>query len=133
MSQEMKRTQNNSHTGFVLLLLGIALLFGQFADWDGIAIAIPALLGLVFLLWGILSGRSGLMIPGGILGGIGLGTLVISGPLADLPLVAQHEGSWFLASFALGWLTITVCSALFAEQTLRLAVDTGRYHGPHRP
>ena len=119
MSQEMKSTRSNSQTGLILLLLGIALLFGQIVDWDGIALAIPALLGLGFLVMGALTHRSCLMVPGGILSGIGLGTLIISGPLAHLPIIAQHEDSWFLATFALGWFVITVATALFGEKTYR--------------
>jgi hypothetical protein len=119
MSQEIKSTRSNSQTGLILLLLGLALLFGQIVDWDGIALAIPALLGLAFLVMGALTRRSGLMVPGGILSGIGLGTLVISGPLSHLPLIARHEDSWFLVTFALGWVLITVATALFGEKTYR--------------
>ncbi len=60
--------------GTILILLGLLFLAGeiapqyfQFWDWPFIVIG----LGMVFLVWAILSGTGGLAVPGCILAGIG--------------------------------------------------------------
>lgn len=61
-------------SGVILVLLGIFFLareifpeFFQFLDWPFIIIG----LGIVFLLWAIISGAGGLAVPGAILAGFG--------------------------------------------------------------
>jgi hypothetical protein len=68
------------------------------------------------MLAGILSRNGGLMVPGGILSGIGWGAYLTAGPLTWAS--ARQEGGVFLLAFALGWASITVVSALFAKKTL---------------
>ena len=60
--------------GIILILLGVLFLAAEIApqyfdfwDWPFIIIG----LGVVFLIWAILSGTGGLAVPGAILGGIG--------------------------------------------------------------
>lgn len=60
--------------GIILILLGLLFLareivpqYFQFWDWPFIIIG----LGLIFLIWAILSGTGGLAVPGSILAGIG--------------------------------------------------------------
>ena len=69
----MKR-KNSVVGGVILILLGLVLLareiapqYFQFFEWPFIVIG----LGLIFLLWAILSGTGGLAVPGSILAGIG--------------------------------------------------------------
>jgi hypothetical protein len=70
-------------------------------------------LGLVFLVWGILTHNAGLLIPAGILSGIGTGIVLIEGPLHVVS--QQQEGGVFLMAFALGWFSITLLSLLFTH------------------
>jgi hypothetical protein len=51
-----------------------------------------------------------LIIPGGVLTGIGLGILAIQGPW-HFPVEGQN--AIFLLCFALGWFLITILTALF--------------------
>lgn len=60
--------------GIILILLGLLFLaseiapqYFQFWDWPFVIIG----LGLVFIIWAILSGTGGLAVPGAIIGGIG--------------------------------------------------------------
>ena len=69
----MKR-KNSMIDGIILILLGVLFLareiapqYFQYWDWPFIIIG----LGVVFLLWAILSGTGGLAVPGAILAGIG--------------------------------------------------------------
>jgi uncharacterized membrane protein HdeD (DUF308 family) len=62
------------------------------------------------LAWGSVSHRTGWIIPGGVLTGIGLGILAMEGPW-QFP-VADQNGV-FLLCFAFGWFLITILTALF--------------------
>jgi hypothetical protein len=85
--------------GLVLLLVGTAALAVRYVPFD-LGEAVPLLLGLMFLGWSLAARRAGLLIPGGILTGLGVGLL-----LRD----AYGPGG-FLLCFAGGWLLITLLS-----------------------
>ena len=94
--------------GIILIAIGAIALLGQldlFANVGGLIV--PAL-GLIFLASGLLTRTFGLVIPGGILGGIGLGIALTEGPLAGLGEPAQ--GGVFTLAFAAGWLLIALLS-----------------------
>ncbi len=74
------------------------------------------LLAVIFLASGLLTRRPGLLIPGGILAGIGAGALVVD---QYLPYVSdQVHGGAFLVIFAAGWLVITLASMLIGRLML---------------
>ena len=95
--------------GVILIIFGLASLLQR---WLDIGNYIVLLLGLFMLVWGSVSRRTGWIIPGGVLTGIGLGILAQEGrwffPAAD------QEGV-FLVCFALGWFLITALTALFTK------------------
>jgi hypothetical protein len=106
----MKFNRHRNHrivAGVILVLFGLATLLQR---WLNIGNYIVLLLGLAMLVWGSISHRSGWIIPGGVLGGIGLGILAMQGPW-QIP-VADQNGV-FLLCFALGWFLITLLTALF--------------------
>ncbi len=93
--------------GLILILIGITLLLQQ---WFDIGMYMVLLLGGAMLLWGSLSRRSGWIIPGGVLTGIGLGILAMQGPW-HFP--TELQSGIFLLCFAFGWFLITLLTALF--------------------
>jgi len=93
--------------GIILVIFGLATLLQR---WLDIGNYIVLLLGVGMLVWGSVSHKTGLIIPGGVLGGIGLGILVMQGPWR-FPAVDQN--GVFLLCFALGWFLITLLTALF--------------------
>ncbi len=93
--------------GIALILIGAAILLGRWLDIGSYTVI---LLGSAMLVWGSLSRRTGWIIPGGVLTGIGLGILVMNGPWR-IPQVDQN--GVFLLCFALGWFLITLLTALF--------------------
>jgi hypothetical protein len=103
------RRNHGIAAGIVLILIGLATLLQRWVDVTNFIIL---LLGLGMLFWGSISRRTGWLIPGGVLFGIGLGILVMEGPW-QFPEVDQ--GGIFLVCFALGWFSITVLSALFTR------------------
>jgi hypothetical protein len=107
---EKKINNRHNHTiaiGVVLILFGTATLLQR---WYDIGNYIILLLGAGMLVWGSVSHRSGWIIPGGVLTGIGLGILAMQGPW-QFPAVDQN--GIFLLCFACGWFLITILTALF--------------------
>ena len=110
----MKAQEQRNRTvgGLALIVLGLIALAAQFVEigeWLGLLI-LPGL-GLIFFAWGILTRQSGLMIPGGILSGLGLGTLLVAGPFQNLG--GSAEGGIFMLAFAFGWVLIPIVSTIF--------------------
>ncbi|MCP4427889.1 MAG: hypothetical protein GY803_25680 [Chloroflexi bacterium] len=119
MSNELKEKRNEFIWGVILIGVGLFALTGQFIDfnwnWDRLGIFFLPALGAAFLLWGILSRQAGLIIPGGIISGIGWGAALITGPMSGLG--GDSEGGVFMLVFAAGWVLITVLTAVFTSKT----------------
>lgn len=105
-------SRNRIVGGIALIALGLIALAAQFIDFGETAglLIVPGL-GVIFLLWGLLARQSAFLIPGGILGGIGLGILLITGPYE----IANEElqGGVFMLAFAFGWFLIPILSTIF--------------------
>ncbi|MCL4560190.1 MAG: hypothetical protein M1281_06215 [Chloroflexi bacterium] len=96
--------------GGILILIGVMSLLQQIVDMSYL-IFLPGL-GLIFLAWGLLARKTGLLIPGGVLAGLGLGTYLIESPF--LVLGEPAKGGVILLSMAAGWGLISLLS-LFTE------------------
>jgi hypothetical protein len=85
--------------GAVLVVVGVALLAYRFSDTLAAGSA-PLVIGLGFITWWAMSGNFGLLVPGGVLGGIGLGMVFdAAGAFGDgVPL---GLGLGFLAIYVL--------------------------------
>jgi hypothetical protein len=105
-NKETNRAGRGWVGGLILILIGGLALLAQFVDISGLYV-LPVL-SACFLVWGILSRQTGLVIPGGILGGIGLGAFLVEGPFAYLGDPAT--GGVFMLAFACGWALITLVS-----------------------
>ena len=121
--------KSKKHEGLVggLILIGIGMIallsqFFDFISWESFGIYFVLLLGLVFYIWGIVAREPGVMIPGGILSGIGLGIAVL---VNDLVPAGIEDGGVFLVVFSLGWASITVMSAIFSDETQWWALIPG--------
>jgi hypothetical protein len=107
---EQKINTRRNHrlaAGAILILFGAATLLQR---WFDIGNYFILLLGLAMLVWGSISHRTGWIIPGGVLTGIGLGILVSEGPW-HFP--AADQNGVFLVCFAFGWFLITLLTAVF--------------------
>jgi len=96
--------------GIMLIVIGFIALLWRFLPNDWMALWPLPLLGLAFFVWGFLAQEVGLLIPGGILTGIGAGVLLINalrGSYSDPSL-----GGIFMLTFAAGWALITAASRL---------------------
>lgn len=103
-------------TGLALVTIGVLALVAQFFEIDLVGLLFLPALGLIFLLWGMLARRGGLLIPGGILIGLGVGTLLVDRVFSQAPDTTQ--GGVIMLAFAGGWVLVTLVSVFFAEQAL---------------
>lgn len=106
------RGEHRLAAGIALISIGIAILLTRWLNFDDY---LALLIGAGLLGWGVLSRRAGLIIPGGVLTGIGLGILVSEGPWT---IPAVNQNGLFLICFALGWFLITLLTGLFTGCTL---------------
>lgn len=96
-----------------IALIGAGLFFVAARYFD-IGLLVLPLLSAGFIVAGLMTRGAGFFIPGGILGGIALGTFLQTTPLAT---GGDAQGGLFLVGFALGWGSITALTALFSEET----------------
>jgi hypothetical protein len=107
--------------GLILVGIGLGLLAFQVF---GLQILFPLVLGAIFLAAGIVTRKAGLIIPGGIISGAGLGTLAtVQGWY--FPTNSEQAGGLFLLLFSLGWFSITLLSKLFTSETQTWALIPG--------
>ena len=107
--------QDNGYTaGIVLVLIGAVALVSPYVD---LGLLLFAGLGLTFLVWGVVKREVGLIIPGGILSGIGAGVLATAWLGSDYQNFRDIGAAVYLLCFAGGWGLITLFSALFTDET----------------
>jgi hypothetical protein len=102
-----------AHEGFVgvaLVLIGMLLLATTFARAEIFGLLLLPALGIVFLTWGVATRQQGLIIPGGILSGVGFGTLMIETVWRHVS--TNQQGGIVLVFLGLGFLIITPLSLL---------------------
>ena len=108
-----EKTNNEANmlaAGIALIALGLVALIPQFSELVDLGMLIPLALGAIFLVWGLATRSFGLLIPGGILAGIGIGTLIIASPVSEL--AEMQAGGVFMLAFGAGWVLITLLSPL---------------------
>lgn len=96
--------------GIALILIGALLLVAQITQSANLALLLPAALGVIFLVWGLVTRTFGFVIPGSILLGIGLGISLITGPFSAME--SDPQGGVFMLAFAGGWLLMCLLSPL---------------------
>jgi hypothetical protein len=113
-TQTTPRNQNAWIGGAALIAIGLLALVGQFVKSDALGLLFLPALGIIFIAWGIGRHSFGLLIPGGILSGIGMGVF-LSVSLGTLS--AETRGAIVLLSMAAGFAIITPFSMFFSWRT----------------
>ena len=104
------KKNNSVVSGLGLVALGFVFLVSQFVEFNGQFFVL--LIGLGFIVWSLISRKQGLLIPGGILSGIGAGIAFAETSWATGDL----EGSLFMLSFAAGWFSIILLTKMFFNE-----------------
>jgi len=116
-SNSLKALPKQLVGGTMLIVIGGLLLVSQFLQSEMLGALIPGALGIIFLAWAIAARQVGMLIPGGILSGIGAGIYLTQfSPWGDLP--EPQRGGLFLLAFAAGWALITLLSLVLFQRKL---------------
>ena len=100
--------------GGILITVGALALLGQLLPGWMAGQVFLLVFGAAFLVWGFLSRHAGLLIPGSIISGLGLGVLFAEQYRTQLPEPA--DGGVVLVGLALGFAAITVFTALVTRR-----------------
>jgi hypothetical protein len=113
-SPAQHETRGRIVAGIALIAIGAVALLAQLTNWSILGWIILPTLAVIFLAWGLLTHNFGLIIPGGILGGLGLGLFSMVGPFSDL--FAGAQPGVFMLCFAAGWAFITLLSPVTSDR-----------------
>lgn len=107
-------TRGRVAAGVALIAIGLVALLAQLTNWSILGWIILPMLATIFLAWGLLTRNFGLIIPGGILGGLGLGLFTMVGPVSSL--FAGFQPGVFMLCFAGGWALIALLSPITSDR-----------------
>lgn len=107
---EEKTPRERYILGIMLVAIGLVAFLGQFIKLPSLQLLILPLLAVIFLAWGLLTREFGLLIPGGVLAGVALGTYLAAGRFEGLG--ENNEGGVFLLAFSAGWVLLALLSPL---------------------
>ena len=109
-SEKRRKIIDRGIVGFALVLVGVMTLVANLWNLELIGLFVLPVLGVIFLAWGFLQRQAGLMIPGGILTGLGLGTLAQQTLFVSSS--GEVRGAIVVLGLALGFLAIMPLSQL---------------------
>jgi hypothetical protein len=109
------KLQTTSLFGLMLIIAGSLFLVDLQLKTKWLTIAIPAILGLILLLYGFLSNGKGWIISGALLTGIGFGTFFALQQIYTIQLVTRF--GYLTVFIAVSWLIIFVFFRIFYQST----------------
>jgi hypothetical protein len=101
----MRREARGVTAGVILLTFGVLMLIANITQWWLVGLLVLPILGLMFLVAGVMTGRPSLMVPGGILTGLGWGALLSQ--TIFVGTLAEAQGGIVVFGLAVGFLMIT--------------------------
>ena len=120
-------TRNNSQSraigGAVMIVIGLMAFAAQIFQNSEIGLWFLPALGVLFLAWGISARNAGLLVPGGILTGLGVGVLLANGGLGKWN--ESSSGGIIVVCLALGFLSIAPLAAFVGGKSQRWALIPG--------
>ena len=107
------RVRDRMIAGIALIAIGAMIFLAQVIDRPDLSWVIVPVLGLIFLIWGLAARSIGLIIPGGILSGIGLGLYFMIERATGV--TDEKAAGVLLVCFAGGWALISLLSLVTRE------------------
>lgn len=112
--QHGRPARDRAAVAVFLIALGAILLVAQWLALPELSLLIPLIIGLGFIVLGMVRREVGFLIPGGILTGVGAGVYLMTGPLLSGTAETTTIGVMLLA-FAAGWVLISLLSLLIGK------------------
>jgi hypothetical protein len=106
--------RKNIATGAALIALGVLFLLAQTLENVDFGLLIVSAMGVIFLIWGLAARQVGLLVPGGILSGVGVALVLVESVLTDLS--GDAEGGIFVLAVAAGFALVWLLGALVLKQ-----------------
>jgi hypothetical protein len=103
-SSAERRPDGRIIAGIVLIVFGTLALLATFYNSSEVGLFILPTLGILFIVWGLVARVPGLLIPGGILTGLGLGTVISE--LAFASAAGDTRGGIIVLGLGVGFLMI---------------------------
>ncbi|MHC1741057.1 MAG: hypothetical protein AB9897_08115 [Anaerolineaceae bacterium] len=103
--------QTSSIFGLMLIVAGVLFIVDLQLKTKWLTISIPAVLGIVLLIYGFLSAEKGWLIAGALVTGIGLGTFFALQQFHSLPFINRF--GYLAMFFAVSWLIVFVILRVF--------------------
>ncbi len=111
----LPKFQKTSILGLMLVVAGILLLLDIRLKTSWLTISIPAILGLIILVYGFLSSQKGWLISGSLVTGIGIGVFFALQQFNLSPLIERF--GYLSMFFAISWLIIFFILKLIYQST----------------
>lgn len=113
VSKKTRSKRGSMVIGAILVTIGILNLLATLLRPE-IEMYLVLAVGVVFLVAGLAAHSRGLLIPGGIVSGVGAGIIVLE--QFGSMLSENGKGGLFLLIFSLGWLLISLLSLVIPEE-----------------
>jgi hypothetical protein len=110
-----KNNQVTTLFGLMLIVAGVFFLVDMRLHTQWLIISIPAILGLILLIYGILFRGKGWLIAGMLVTGIGLGAFLALQQFYQFPLINRF--GYLALFFALSWVIIFIILRAFFQNT----------------
>jgi len=114
MTKTVNKQEDSRNFGIILLTIGVFALTARFLGEVGLGLLFLPTLAAAFLTAGLIWKSIALIIPGGIIAGIGTGALLTE----LLPVSGDLEGAVFMFSFAAGWALVSLLGTVVEEKLL---------------
>jgi hypothetical protein len=114
--------RDRNFVGALLLGIGLLALLVNIASFDVFGLLVLPAIGLFFLVWAFYTRRVGLVIPGCILTGLGIG-LLLSQRLVGL--AGEYTGAVIVLGLAGGFAGIALIAPFFGERALWSLIPGG--------
>lgn len=110
-----KKDYGKLFLGSILVLAGVFMVLANFFKLSIFGVLFLPALGLLFIIWSIVSKESELLIPGGIIEGLDLGIVFVT---LFKGISEPSKGGLFFIGFALGWLLIVILSKVIFKKNV---------------
>jgi len=109
------KIQITSLFGLMLVIAGLMIILELRIKTGWLILAIPGLMGLILLMYGLLSAKKGWLIAGSLVTGIGLGIFFALQKFKEINLL--HRFGYLLMFLAAGWLITFILLKLLYQNT----------------
>lgn len=111
----LPKFQKTTLFGLMLVVAGLLFMIDFQLKTRWLTLSIPAILGMILLIYGFLSSKKGWLISGSLITGAGIGVFFALQQFKSIPLIDRF--GYLAMFFAVSWLIVFVLLRLFYQNT----------------